>query len=158
MDEINSDVYKSTMHKMIYISKLHRCIFENNISSMGIHHSQHHLLMYIASEGEVTSQKQIADRFGITPAAVARSLKTLESEGYIKRESTASDGRLNKIVITRRGRDVVERSHVLFGETDVATFSDFNAQDLENLNRYLDMMKSRLLERGSQKQNEEVIE
>lgn len=146
MDGIKSDAYKSTMHKMIYVSKLHRCITENSISSMGIHHSQHHLLMYIAEKGEVESQKQIAERFGITPAAVARSLKTLEAEGYIKRKSIASDGRYNNISITARGRKIVENSHAIFSETDALAFSDFSEDDIERFNRYLDMMKERLLE------------
>lgn len=148
MDELDSEAYKSTMRKMLYIGRLHRSIFEKNISSMGIHHSQHHLLMYIAREGEVTSQKQIAEKFGITPAAVARSLKTLESEGFIKRENTASDGRLNSITITAKGRDIVERSYIMFRETDVAVFEDFTDDDIRTLNRYLDMMKSRLLEKN----------
>lgn len=148
MDELDSEAYKSTMRKMLYIGRLHRSIFEKNISSMGIHHSQHHLLMYIAREVEVTSQKQIAEKFGITPAAVARSLKTLESEGFIKRENTASDGRLNSITITAKGRDIVERSYIMFRETDVAVFEDFTDDDIRTLNRYLDMMKSRLLEKN----------
>ncbi len=148
MEQESSEAYKTTMHKMIYVSKLHRCIVEKNISSMGIHHSQHHLLMYIAEKGEVDSQKQIAERFGISSAAVARSLKTLESEGYIKRKNIASDGRFNNISITARGRKIVENSHAIFSETDAFAFSDFTDEDIEKLNRYLDMMKERLLEKS----------
>lgn len=150
MEENNSDKYKQTMRKMLYIGRLHRCVFERNISSLGIHHSQHHMLMYIAREGEVDSQKQIAEKFGISPAATARTLKTLEAEGYITRSSSGGDGRFNKIVITEKGRDIFERSHIMFNETDVSVFADFSEEDLTKFNEYLDLMKSRLIEKSKE--------
>ncbi len=150
MDDRSSDKYKLTMMKMLYISRLHRCIFERNISKLGIHHSQHHMLMYIAREGEVDSQKQIAEKLGISPAATARTLKTLEAEGYVARTSDGGDGRFNKIIITDKGRDMADRSHIMFGETDLAIFADLSDEDLEKFNEYLDLMKSRLIEKSKE--------
>ena len=147
MDKDNYDVYKATMHKMMRVGRLHRAVFERNISKMGIHHSQHHLLMYISKQEEITSQKHIAEKFGITSAAVARSLKSLESEGYIERTSASGDGRFNRIVITEKGRDIVEKTCRMFEETDRTVFSDFDEKDIETFNSYLDRMQGRLLEK-----------
>jgi len=147
MNNDNYDLFKSTMQKMGCIGRLHRSIFEKNISSLGIHHSQHCLLLYIAKRGEVDSQKEIAEKFGITPAAVARTLKGLEADGYIERVSFESDGRLNKIIITEKGKNIVNKSHILFKETDHTVFEDFSNDDLAIFNSYLDKMQSRLLEK-----------
>lgn len=144
MEDTKFEQYKSTMFKMMHIGRLHRNAFENNISQMGIHHSQHHLLMYISKEGEVATQKQIAEKFGITQAAVARSLKVLESEGYVERQNTENDGRCNKIVITDKGREIVRKSHIMFKEMDSKTFEDFSSEDLRQLNDLLDKMISKL--------------
>lgn len=141
------EIYKSTMQKMACVGRLHRAVFEKNISSLGIHHSQHCLLIYIAKHGEIETQKQIAEKFGITPAAVARTLKALEMDGYIERTSTEVDGRSNKITITQKGKDIVEHTQVMFMETDKDTFADFDDEELALFNQYLDKMQVRLHEK-----------
>lgn len=146
MDQDNFELYKSTMRKMVRISCLHRMAFEKNISQMGIHQSQHHLLMYIAKAGEINSQKEIADRFGITPAAVARSLKSLEAEGFIERTSVADDSRFNKIIITEKGNDIVRESHRMFKEIDESVFLDFSDEEIIKFNEYLDRIQAKLIE------------
>lgn len=159
MDKDNFEIYKSTMRKMMRIGRLHRTLFERNISQMGIHHSQHHLLMYIAKEKEIDSQKVIAEKFGISAAAVARSLKLLESEGYIERTNIEDDSRFKKIVITEKGNSMVSESHRMFKETDESVFENFSKEDIDKFNEYLDMMQSKLIEKNEEnccvrKQNE----
>ena len=151
MEQENFEIYKTVMRKMIRISRLHRMVFERNISNMGIHHSQHHLLMYIAKEGEILSQKQIAERFGITPAAVARSLKSLESEGFISRTNLEGDGRFNRIAITDKGREIVENSYKMFQEIDSSVFENFTESEIEEFNTLLDKIQANLIEKNDER-------
>lgn len=146
MENNNFELYKSMMQKMGCIGRLHRSIFEKYISSLGIHQSQHYLLVYIAKHGEIGSQKQLAERFGITPAAIARTLKALEAEGYIERTNIANDGRLNKIIITEKGKNIVTNSYIMFSEIDSSIFSDFSNEEIESFNLYLDKIKNKLNE------------
>jgi DNA-binding MarR family transcriptional regulator len=150
MEEKNFESYKSTVRKIMCVGWLHRNVFERNISKMGIHHSQHYLLVYIAKNGEIASQKTIADQLGITPAAVARSLKALEAEGYIERLNIPDDSRYKKIVITEKGKEIVEKSHRMFKETDEGIFKDFSEEDMARFNEYLDRMYARLLEKNEE--------
>ena len=150
MEDNKFELYKATMLKIMHIKKLHRCIFEKRISSLGIHHSQHQLLMYIAKEKEIKSQKQIAQKFGITPAAVARTLKTLESEGFIERSNIETDSRINRIIITDKGQEIVDKTHIAFKEVDYCIFEEFSDEDLEHLNAYLDDMKNKLVQKNEE--------
>lgn len=99
----------------------------------GIHRSQHRMLMYLAKCETIPSQKDLAKHFGISPAAVAVSLKKLESDGYIKREkcSERSDSRFNEIKITELGRTVVVQSRKYFRHIDSQAFKDFSDSELE---------------------------
>ena len=146
MKDSQFELCRSTFRKMVRIGILHRNIFERDISNMGIHLSQHHLLMYIAKESEVSSQKLLAEKLCVSPAAIARTLKELESEGYVERSSIEEDSRCNKIIITDKGKKIVSESHKLFKETDMATFEDFTDEDLELFNGYLDKIQKKLLE------------
>lgn len=148
MEKDNFEIYKSTIRKVMCVGWLHRNVFERNISKMGIHHSQHYLLMYIAKNKEIPSQKTIAEQFGITQAAVTRSLKALEIEGYIERLNVENDSRYKKIVITDKGKEIVEKSHRMFKETDESIFADFSDDDIARFNEYLDRIHSRLIDKN----------
>ncbi len=150
MEDNKFELYRSTFHKMVRVGILHRTIFERNISDMGIHHSQHHLLMYISKQGEVSSQKILAEKFCVSPAAIARTLKELEAGGYIERSSIENDSRFNKIVITDKGKEIVTKSHKMFKETDEKAFEDFSDEDLAIFIEYLDKIQARLLEKNDE--------
>jgi len=133
-----------TFYKMIQVDRFHRSIFESMHSSLGIHRSQHRILMYISRNPERPSQKSIAEHFGISAAAIAVSLKKLEDSGYISRESALNDSRFNHISLTEKGKMIVEKSEDFFTKSDFAMFSDFTEEDYENLSVCLKKMMSGL--------------
>ena len=158
MEQNNIEIYKATMQKMICVVRSHRSVFEKNISKLGLHQSQHQLLMYISKKGEVASQKEIAEKFGITPAAVARTLKGLETDGFIEKKTIENDSRFNKIVITPKGQEAVEKTKEIFLQIDSDIFGDFSIDDVMEFNSYLDKIKSKLVikcEEGCVKNAEE---
>ena len=135
---------RNTFYKMIQIDRLHRSIFEKMHSAFGIHRSQHRLLMYIARRDVCPSQKDIAEHFGISPAAVAVSLKKLEDSGYISRECFENDNRFNTTIVTEKGKNLVEKSEDIFSRSDYAMFKDFTEEDYRNLLTCLDKMNKGL--------------
>lgn len=143
-DKFDKERAHSTFYKMIQVDRLHRSTFEKMHSSFGIHRSQHRLLMYISRKDICPSQKDIAEHFDISPAAVAVSLKKLEDGGYITRESLEHDNRFNRITLTQKGKNIVEQSQDFFARSDFAMFSDFTEKDYENLLLCLDKMMSGL--------------
>ena len=86
--------------------------------------------MHLAQFDKLLSQKELADRLSITPAAVTGILKRLEAEKYIERRPS-SDSRYNEISITDKGRDTVEHTRQTFGSADRALFDDFSDEELE---------------------------
>ena len=135
---------RSTFYKMIQVDRLHRSIFEKMHSAFGIHRSQHRLLMYISRRDVCPSQKDIAEHFGISSAAVAVSLKKLEESGYISRESLEKDNRYNSIVLTDKGKELVEKSEEFFTRSDFAMFENFTEDDYKNLMECLEKMNQGL--------------
>ena len=92
---------KEKIHECIHIymstDRLRRKLFDRTVKSLGIHHTQHRFLMYISRKDGVINQKQIAQRFEISPAAVVGTIKKLESNGYITRTVSESDNRYNDV-------------------------------------------------------------
>ena len=97
---------------MIKINKMHHDMVDNRAKEIGMHRTQHRILMHLARDNVLASQKELADRLGVTPAAVTVALKKIEQDGYIER-TLGSDARYNELKITEKGRALVNRTLTL---------------------------------------------
>ena len=62
-------------HMQRHLGRMQHRIIEARVRSLGIHPSQHILLMRLSDMGRFPSQAQIAEELDISPASVARTLK-----------------------------------------------------------------------------------
>ncbi len=121
------------IHLMIRVMRRHHACVERRIGDLGIHHSQHRMLMHLARCTQIPSQKELAEAMSISPAAVATSLKRLEKEGYITRAVQGEDNRRNEIRITEKGLSKVVESREIFESIDRAMFDGFSPEEFETL-------------------------
>ena len=138
---------KQIIHQLILFAIKHRKIMQKYLDETGVYHAQHRLLMEIARNPSA-SQNDIARTMDISPATVAVSLKKLEKGGYIRREMDEGDNRLNKIIITGKGREVVETSRRIFELTDRKVLDGFTEEEkrtlfalMQKINANLDKME-----------------
>ena len=115
---------------MIRTDRMRRAVIDSVVREIGIHRTQHRILMHLARHGKLPSQKELAEHLDITPAAVTGALKKIEKDGYIKR-TLGHDNRYNELTITEKGRAVVERTKELFTDADTALFDGFSESDIE---------------------------
>lgn len=131
---------------LIRVMRRHHACVERRIGDLGIHHGQHRMLMKLACrQGDIPSQKELAEIMGISPAAVTATLKKLEREEYISRSMTDEDNRKNEIRITEKGLSKVVESRAVFESTDTEMFAGFTPEEIatfisfmERLDRNLD--------------------
>lgn len=126
--------------KFICTDRLHKACVDRMISKIGLHRSQHMMLMFLARHGECLSQKQISEMAEISPAAVAVTLKKLENGGYIEKKADDTDGRFNKISITDSGRKIVEKSREIFLFVDGKMCEGLTEEELATFEKCLDKM------------------
>lgn len=143
----NKNLMEDPTHKACLLfmgtDRMHRKLFERMVASLGIHRSQHFLLMSIDRNG-VGSQKQLAERMEISTAAVAVALKKLEAEGYLERTAAEEDSRSNEIRITEEGRRVISESRAYIRKLDTAMFRGIDEETLQGFVRCLETMQKNL--------------
>lgn len=128
---------RKLLWKIMKLNREHRKIVEREIAALGIHPSQHHLLMHLARNGQST-QNGIASAMEVSPSTIAVSLKKLEKGGYIEKTIDNTDNRFHRIVLTKKGETVVLKSKQLFDEVDGKLFSGFSEEEKEGLDGYLE--------------------
>ncbi len=128
---------------MIRTDRMHKCLIDSKVRGIGIHRTQHKILMHLARRGTLQSQKELADHLDITPAAVTGALKKIESDGYIER-TLGKDTRFNEIKITEKGRELVSKTREIFAETDRSLFEGFSPEELDGYIKALEKMQNNM--------------
>ena len=105
-------------------------MIDSRVKEIGLHRTQHIILMSLARQERIPSQKELAERLDITPAAVTGALKSIEECGYIKR-TLGQDTRYNEIEITEKGRALVNLTRQMFSEADAQVFEGLTEEDLD---------------------------
>lgn len=135
--ERSESAERFAIQSLIKVNRRHRQCIENGVAFLGMHRSAHYCLMHLCEEGKCPSQKELAEKFRVSPAAVTGILKRLERDGYIRR-TLGADNRTNAIIITDSGREIVSRSKEIFDEVDKQCFRGFTDEEYDTLLRLLD--------------------
>ena len=134
-----SKIFRATM-MLMHTGRLHRVLIDSSVKDMGIHQTQHRILMHLAKCERIPSQKELAEHLDITPAAVTGAIKQIEEDGYIKR-TLGRDTRFYELEITERGRALVALTRELFSDVDGAMFDGFSDEELDDLMGYLERIQ-----------------
>ena len=121
---------------LMHTGRLHKSLIASRVKDIGIHRTQHRILMHLARHEKLPSQKELAEHLEVTPAAVTLAIKQIEQDGYIKR-TLGKDSRFYEIEITERGRELVALTRALFSEADSLMFEGFSEEELEKFAGYL---------------------
>lgn len=147
---MSENQHSAKIKKLAEISRqtdrAHRKLFEKHaVEAFGIHRSQHMMLMFI-SRNDNLSQRQIAEHFNISPAAVAVTMKKLESSGLVIRNASEGDNRRNDICISEKGMQIIDGTRHILGAIDRLMFKDFSNEEIELLFNLSQRMYDNLIE------------
>ena len=134
---------EKAIKKMMHTDRMHRQLLDESSAGTGLNRTSHMMLMHLARREKCPSQRELAEEFALTPAAVTGVLKNLERDGYITRK-VGRDTRYNEISITERGREVVESSRRSFRKADESIFVGFTDDELMTYISILDRMQENM--------------
>ncbi len=135
------DFIRDTSGTLMYIINARRQFLAKHFKKLGLHESQHRMLMYIYRFSDAPpTQIQIANFFDISAAAVAVTIRKLEKGGYITRTACENDMRNNRVSITEKGKEIAIKSKEVFDKCEEITYRGMSNEDIDHLRRYLDKM------------------
>lgn len=141
------------INMMIKTDHMHRALIDSRVGTLGIHRTQHRILMHLACHSSLPSQKELAEHLNVTPAAVTGALKKMEQDGYVER-TLGQDNRYNELRITEKGRALVSESCKLFGEVDAAMFEGFTDGELDTYISCLEKLQTNMRKQCERKNNQ----
>lgn len=133
---------------LMLTDRLHRAAIESQIEKLGIHRSQHFVLMSLSHRNGELTQTEIANLLDISPAAVTVTLQKLEKAGLIERKTSDNDARTKIIRLTDEGKKTVKKTHELFLEVDDTMCGGMTDEELDALCVSLSRMTENLKAAG----------
>ena len=129
------------------LHQAHRAAVDSVFARLGVRElGQPHLLFVLEREnaaGVTPTQKELADRLKLSPATVAKSIKSLERLGCLHKLTDDSDMRKNRIQLTDTGREISEKCRQAFRNVDRAMYSGFSDEETELISQlYIRMAKN----------------
>ena len=138
---------------MIKTDHMHKALIDSRVGSLGIHRTQHRILMHLACREKLPSQKELAEHLNVTPAAVTGALKKIEKDGYVER-TLGQDNRFNELRITEKGKELVKRTHTIFCETDSSMFEGFSDEELDTYISCLEKLQANIRKQYERKEKQ----
>lgn len=139
------------INMMIKTDHMHRALIDSRVGSLGIHRTQHRILMHLARHEKLPSQKELAEHLDVTPAAVTVALKKIEANGYVER-TLGHDNRYNELRITEKGKDLVKKTRSIFCEADSKMFEEFTDEELDIYIACLEKLQANIRKQSERKE------
>lgn len=106
--------------------------------------SQAGILFSLKRCGEL-SQKQLAEKVGITPPSMTVAIRKMEEQGYVVRKQDEKDQRVIKIKLTQKGETCIDGIRKVIVDMEDITYQGISREEILLMNRLLTEMKNNLL-------------
>lgn len=124
-------------------SRSMRTFLTNALSHSGIYAGQDGVILALAEEDGL-SAGAIADRLGVKPPTMTRTLARMEAQGFIRRQPDAIDGRQMRAVLTEEGRKHVHAIQLAVKATENLALSDLTDKEVRQFLKVLRKMNRNL--------------
>lgn len=108
-------------------------------------------LCRMESLGRDVYQRDFETDFGITRSTVSKVLKLLEKKGMIERKAVSHDGRMKKIVLTDKSREIGRQMHEQGEKAEAQLTNGFTSEELTTLCGFLDRIQANMEDKGEGK-------
>ena len=143
-EKLTQEEIRNAMRLLLGTDRMHRTITENAVQSLGLHRTQHMMMMYLLHNENTSSQKALSEAFRISPAAVTNSLQKLEKNGWVTRTTSETDNRYHRIRLTAAGKELLQKTCQQFAQADEKAFSGISREELAVFTACLTKMRQNL--------------
>ncbi|MGW0436709.1 MarR family winged helix-turn-helix transcriptional regulator [Micromonospora sp. NPDC003197] len=141
-----------TNKALVKVAKLYRGAQATLLAELGLHPGQDVTLWHLGQEPAGLLVNEIADRLGVEPPTVTRTLARLESGGWFTREPVPGDRRAVRIQLTEKGRATLPQVEAMWQKLADTATAGLDPAERQQLVTLLDRVRTNLttlaVERG----------
>ncbi len=113
------------------------------LNALNIYEGQQNLLMELWNEDGL-AQGELTRRLGVEAATVSKGIERMENAGFIRRESSKEDARVNHVFLTDLGRSMEVPVHEAWFEVEDELMAHMTQEERLLLRRLVLQMRDNL--------------
>ena len=133
---MEKDMETSTFFSVFQLMKFMQYQSMKRMEKMDLKPSQAGVLFSLKHWGE-QSQKQLAERVGITPPSMTVALRKMEEKGYVTRRQDEKDQRVVKIHLAPKGEECIEGIQRVIREMEEIVYQGISREEILLMKRLL---------------------
>jgi len=141
---VDREEVQRTNRALVKAAKGYRALQSAKLAELGLHPGQDVLLWWVAQEPAGVTVSGLAEKMGVEPPTVTRSLDRLEEGEYFTRERNATDKRTVVIRPTRKGRALVSHIDKVWEELAAAATTGLSDRERHTLVALLERVRENL--------------
>lgn len=130
------------------LSKLFDCLMRIEMMKNGMKTSYRHLLRPLAIKDGVT-QLDLVKISHLKAPTVSTTLRNMEADGLVRRETDKEDARATRVFLTDLGREIDNKMRKSIAATDAIFLEGVTAEEQEYLLKVMKRMKENMERRGT---------
>jgi MarR family transcriptional regulator, lower aerobic nicotinate degradation pathway regulator len=113
--------------------------FSDRLTALDIQPKHYGILFWLVNEGSL-SQVELGQHMGIDRAPMVQLIDHLEQQKLVERTSHPGDRRINRIMLTDKGREIWTQATQLAKEAETEVLATLSPQECEQLNYLLNRL------------------
>ena len=109
-----------------------RLMMDKQLESLGLTTPQYNVLATVQSEPGI-SNATLARAAFVTAQSMVGIVANLEREALLRREAHPTHGRIRRSELTPRGKEVVNRAHILLSDVEAVMTAGFSSREIKIL-------------------------
>ncbi|MCI9423308.1 MAG: MarR family transcriptional regulator [Dorea sp.] len=130
------------MHQLMHLSRYQAV---RRMEDMELNPSQAGILFILNNQGRL-SQRQLAEKIGITPPSMTVTLRKLEERGFITKEPDERDQRILRICLSEAGKECIEKIKSIMKNMEEILYRGFSVEERLLFQRLLLEMRENMLD------------
>ena len=119
-------------YNLVMACRAHNTRVRALLTDLGLHPGQEMFLLSVWEEEGMT-QTELADRLQVQRATVTNSVTRLEKVGLIQRRPDGEDGRIHRIYLTDKGKQIREATRSVWDDMEIAITTGFTEAESTTL-------------------------
>lgn len=113
------------LHQIIHLSKYQEM---RKLEALDLKPGQAGILFMLTCNGRL-SQRELAQKLGITPPSMTVALRKMEERGLIVKEADEEDQRIIRIQISEKGQECIEEIKSIMDEMEQIFYGNMNQEE-----------------------------
>ena len=133
----------ATMSRLQSAARLSRTALAARLNGHGFYAGQDQIMLALSQEDGQTPG-QLAQRLGVRPPTITKTINRLQAQGFLAKKASESDARQAHISLTETGNDAIKSIEKSVRKTEKQAFKGLDKKDQKLLSRLLAKVEANL--------------